>query len=464
MLKLTKIIPIYKKDSKLEVSNYRLISLLSNINKILEKLMFKRLNTFLEKEKLIYNLQFGFRQKYSTNHALLSMTQQIKDTISKGNISVGVFIDFQKAFDTVNHKILLRKLEHYGVRGVALNWFSSYLTKRKQYVSVGGATSSITLIEHGVPQGSVLGPLLFLLYINDLNNCIRHSIVRHFADDTNLIYTIDARKNNRNPARKLNQDLKSLNNWLLANKISLNATKTEIIYFRNKKTSIPEMKIKINGTKLIHKSNVKYVGVTLDEHLTFEYHLNLLNSKLKRANNLIAISRHYLPRELLNQIYYGQFYSHLTYGCLLWGQDEEKLAKTYTLQKKAVRLLSFKDPQEHSSPIFKELKLLKLADIIKLNNVLFIHATINKNTPPVFNDYFKFKDLSQHPVRNNHNVFQTLPGSLEIPPNECKSSLKYICPIVWNAIHRDLSSKFPDYYKNDPFWLRNISIDKLKAC
>ena len=353
MLKLTKIIPIYKKDSKLEVSNYRPISLLSNINKILEKLMFKRLNTFLEKENLIYNLQFGFRQKYSTNHALLSMTQQIKDTISKGNISVGVFIDFQKAFDTVNHKILLRKLEHYGVRGVALDWFSSYLTKRKQYVSVGGATSSITLIEHGVPQGSVLGPLLFLLYINDLNNCIRHSIVRHFADDTNLIYTIDARKKNRNPARKLNQDLKSLNNWLLANKISLNATKTEIIYFRNKKTSIPEMKIKINGTKLIHKSNVKYVGVTLDEHLTFEYHLNLLNSKLKRANNLIAISRHYLPRELLNQIYYGQFYSHLTYGCLLWGQDEEKLAKTYTLQKKAVRLLSFKDPQEHSSPIFK---------------------------------------------------------------------------------------------------------------
>ena len=230
-----------------------------------------------------------------------------------------------------------------------------------------------------------------------------------------------------------------------------------------KKTSIPEIKIKINSTKLIHKSNVKYVYVTLDEHLTFEYHLNLLNSKLKRANNLIAISRHYLPRELLNQIYYGQFYSHLTYGCLLWGQDEEKIAKTFTLQKKAVRLLSFKDPQEHSSPIFKELKLLKLVDIIKLNNVLFTHATINKNTPPVFNDYFKFKDLSQNNVRNNLNVFQTLSGSLEIPPNECKLSLRYICPIVWNAIHRDLSSKFPDYYKNDPFWLRNISIEKLKS-
>ena len=208
MLKLTKIIPIYKKDSRLKVSNYRPISLLSNINKILEKLMFNRLYSFLETNKCIYDLQFGFRQKYSTNHALMSMTQQIKDTIEKGNLAVGVFIDFQKAIDTVNHEILLRKLEHYGIRGLALDWFSSYLSKRMQYVSIEKTSSTTEYINHGVPQGSVLGPLLFLVYINDLNTCIEYCTTRHFADDTNLLYTIDSSKSrNRNPTIKLHRDL-----------------------------------------------------------------------------------------------------------------------------------------------------------------------------------------------------------------------------------------------------------------
>ena len=278
--------------------------------------------------------------------------------------------------------------------------------------------SDIKPILHGIPQGSVLGPLLFLVYINDLHKCIRFSTTRHFADDTNLLHIIDFSKiRNRNPARKLNIDLKSLNQWLLANKISLNATKTELIYFRNKRTTIPDLKIKLNGVKLTATSHVKYVGITFDEYLTFHRHIKLLNAKLKRANNLIAISRHYLAKKFLIQIYYGQFYSHLTYGCQLWGQNDNALEQTINLQNKAIRLISFAHFQENSSPFFKDLKFLKLKDIIKQSNILFTYNTIYKKSPDIFKDYFWFVETDhEHDTVNSLNsIYSTPIGSLQLP-------------------------------------------------
>ena len=463
-LKVSSVIPIFKKDSKLIVANYRPISLLSNINKILEKLMFARLYSFLESNKCIYDLQFGFRKKHSTNHALLNMTQQIKETMDKGNIAIGVFVDFQKAFDTVNHKILLSKLEHYGIRGIANSWFSSYLSNRQQYVSIGGINSETKPIMHGVPQGSVLGPLLFLVYINDLHACIHFSTTRHFADDTNLLYIIDRLKiRNRNPTRKLNIDLKSLNQWLIANKISLNATKTELIYFRDKRTVIPKTKIKLNGITLEETTHVKYVGIIFDEHLTFQKHIKLLNARLKRTNNLLAISRHYVPKELLIQIYYGQFYSHLTYGCQLWGLNEKAIEQTINLQKKAVRLMSFAHYQEECSTLFKNLNLLKVTDIVKLSNIIFTHNAINNKTPTIFKDYFTFKELNhQHQTVNGLNSIYSIPaGSILLPTfrtNSGKSSIRYICSSTWNLTLKELSMKNIEKYNKDPFWLSRMNV------
>ena len=190
MMKLAKVIPLYKKNSPKVPSNYRPISLLSVFSKIVEKLiiMHKRLYFFLEKYDILHSLQFGFCAKHSTLDALISLTESVKQTIDESMFGCDVFIDLQKAFDTVNHPILLQKLQHYGVRGTALNWFSSYLIDRKQYVSVNGHTSDHLKISCGVPQGSILGPLFFLIYINDLPNVSKFLTFFLFADDINIYF------------------------------------------------------------------------------------------------------------------------------------------------------------------------------------------------------------------------------------------------------------------------------------
>ena len=227
-LKLVNVLPIYKKGSRLLVSNYRPISLLSNLNKIFEKIIFKRVYNFIEKNEILYPPQYGFRSKHSTTHALINITEKVRSALDHNKVSCGIFVDLQKAFDTVNHKILLQKLNYYGYRGVINDWFRSYLFERKQKVCINGFESETKIMHHGVPQGSVLGPFLFLLYINNLHKCINHSSTFHFADDTNLL---NISENYKILQKNVNHDLKSLHDWLLSNKISLNKDKIELICF-----------------------------------------------------------------------------------------------------------------------------------------------------------------------------------------------------------------------------------------
>ena len=457
LLKIARVIPIHKKDSKLDVSNYRPISLLSNINKIFEKIMCLRIRNHFEKSNLLYDLQFGFREKHSTNHAVISMVQKIQEQIQGNKFAIGVFIDLQKAFDTINHDILMSKLNTYGIKGVANAWLKSYLSNRKQYVTINGHDSDKTEIIHGVPQGSVLGPLLFTIYINDMHKCIRNSTSFHFADDTNLLYIPQTKLRNRNIVRRLNIDIKSLDNWLTANKISLNSNKTELIVFRKKGTSIPNIKIKINGTKLIPTTCVKYLGIYLDEHLTFDSHISVLNAKLRRANNMLAISRHYVPLKNLKQIYYGQFHSHLQYCCQVWGQNTSKLTKTISLQKKAVRLMSFADRDAHSSPLFSKLEILKLNDIISNSNTIFVHSSLNGNAPHCFKKTFEeFVDNKRYETTRNPKSLCSIPtGSVKLACEKTKIMQQFA--EIWNKMLKKLSSQ------NSPCdWMKTLTKKELK--
>ena len=264
LLKLVKVIPIHKGGSTQDVNNYRPISLLSIFDKIIEKLMHNRLYTFLEHLNILFHNQFGFRINNSTVHTLVQITEMIKVSID-GKFGCGIFIDLRKAFDTVNHEILLTKLEHYGIRGNMLHWFKSYLSNRKQYVSINGKSSLALDISCGVPQGSLLGPLLFLLYINDLPNTSNVLNFYLFADNTNIYYESNSLQELE---KTFNKELNKLYLWLNINRLSLNIDKTNYLIFHPyNKPMKKRITIKINKKAINEKVYILNISVLFDSTL-----------------------------------------------------------------------------------------------------------------------------------------------------------------------------------------------------
>jgi len=365
LLKFATVHPIYKKNDKTICANYRPISLLSNISKILERAMYNRIELFLNEFDIIYHNQFGFRKNHSTHHALTAIIEKIRTNLDNKTFSAAVFIDLEKAFDTVNHDILLSKLDHYGINSNANNWIRSYLTNRSQNVSLNGVTSDNKPITCGVPQGSILGPLLFLLYINDLNLALFNCSVFHFADDTNLLFS------SKNPDilhKQINAELKILFDWLCANRLSLNASKTEFIIFRPPRLNLNKrVTLKLNGVTIFESTKIKYLGIILDSRLSWKHHVNELCKKLGRTLGMIYKVRHLCTPSVLRSLYFSLFNSHLSYGLSVWGQCiAEYSEKIKLIQKKIVRAISFADFDASTKPLMKELKILSLDDLYKM--------------------------------------------------------------------------------------------------
>ena len=435
-LKIAKVITLFKKGNPELPSNYRPISLLPIFSKIFEKLMYRRLFRFLEVHNVLYSLQFGFQENHSIDHALVSLTEAIRNTLDNKRFGCGIFIDLQKAFDTVNHEILLSKLEHYGVRGCALEWFRSYLSDRKQYVSVNGSNSNLLSITCGVPQGSVLGPLLFLVYINDLPNASKKLNFYLFADDTNIYCES---KDLSNLLKIVNKELRSIKRWLDANKPSLNIDKTNYIIFHSSYRNVPsDSTIKIGKKQIKRVKFVKFLGLLLDEHLSWKYHLSELSKKLARTCGIFFKIRNLLPLDVLLCLYNALFLSFLQYGLIVWGQTfASYIDPIFKLQKKAVRAISFQPRLSPSFPIFKDLKLLKLSEIFELRLLTFVYDSVNKTSPCCFHDFFLFSSsVHQYSTRqaSQGDLYLYRMNSLQYG----LKSIRYLGAKLWNTLPVDL--------------------------
>ena len=363
-LKIAKILPVFKSDDTTNFSNYRPISILPCLSKIFEKIGHKRISQFLLKYNILHPQQYGFRQGLSTYMAILEMVEGIHKGFENTEFTIGIFVDLKKAFDTVNHSILIDKLHFYGIRGITLSWFKSYLSNREQYVQISSHRSSLNHVQCGVPQGSILGPLLFIIYVNDLFNSSQLLSFILFADDTKIFFR---HKNIHSLISIVNRELSSIFKWFNSNKLTLHSEKTKFIIFHppRKKISVNETKMQLNGIAISRTDKTKFLGIIIHQNLSWKYHIAEVCSKVSKVIGILCKSRKYLPPRTLKTQYNSLFLPYLNYCNIIWGSTFlTHLEPLFLLQKRAARIVSGSPPRSHSAPIFQKLKILPIHSIV----------------------------------------------------------------------------------------------------
>ncbi len=379
-LKIAKINPIYKKEDESLFTNYRPISLLPAISKIFEKVLFKQVYDYFQQKKLLYGAQYGFREGHSAVFAAIELVDKIIINMDKKNTPIGIFIDLSKAFDTIDHAILLDKLKDYGFSDLALKLIRSYLCDRKQYVQMDDIKSDLCNITTGVPQGSILGPLLFIIYMNDIAEASNLFDFILYADDTSLSTTIEIvlKKNIGDLQNCLNSELEKINIWLKLNKLSLNVQKTKFMIFRTINKRIPEIELHIEGVSIERVYEFNFLGITLDDQLRWNKHIDKISNKMSRNIGILNSLKHFLPLSTKTLIYNSLISSHINYGLLLWGYSCKRVE---LLQKKAVRIVCLSKYNAHTEPLLKYLKLLKVSDILNLQTLKLYYQYKHKQLP-----------------------------------------------------------------------------------
>ena len=436
-MKISEIVPLYKSKEKHIQSNYRPIALLPVMSKVLEKIVYNRLYSFLTKKNILFESQYGFRKDHNTIHAVSELIGNIVKGFDNKKIAAAIFLDLSKAFDTLKHSTLLAKLEHYGVRGLALQWFTSYLSNRKQYVKYNETKSKFNTIdlEYGVPQGSVLGPLLYLIFCNDLHKVLEKTSIIMFADDTTIYAT---NEDLTQLISSLKHDFELVIDWFKANKLSLNLAKTNYVIFSPKNTNIDyaNAELVLDGEAIKPVYLAKFLGIFVDNHITWKSHIEHLCSQLSKGLYILKNSKNYIPNWARKMLYYSFFYSHITYGLLLWGPmctkaNHKRIEKS---QKRAVRLINNTNYNAHTNPLFKASKILKFEDCVQLE-LCKQGAKFSKNLlpNPVAKLFQSGRDFHNYNTRNRNNpIVSRHKSALYNQSFLCK------CSTAWNNVDAEL--------------------------
>jgi len=408
--KQAKISAIFKKGSKVDSGNYRPISILPVISKLIEKIVHQQLYTYLSTNNLLSQAQSGFRKSFSTQTSLHRLIEEIYEALNSARVVGLVAIDLKKAFDTVDHQILLSKLKFYGIEGVPLQWFKDYLLNRSQITSLNGTLSRKEFIKTGVPQGSILGPLLFILYVNDLPGCLMSSKVNMYADDT-AFYAMD--KDITNVRRALNEDLKNLHNWLCANKLSLHTGKTKSILICNhqklRHITDPTLSTTLDSTPIEQVDHLPYLGIELDSRCSFEEHVRGLTSKLNRALGILKRTAPYLPLTTRKMLYNSLVLPHYDYCATVWScTSQHCITRLQRIQNRAMRIILNAPPRSHIEDLLDTLKWMSVRQRFLYNQMCLMWRIVHGHAPQYLTEHLVLaQDRHEHGTTSaaNGNIY-----------------------------------------------------------
>lgn len=399
-LKIAVIKPVFKNGDPKETNNYRPISILPFISKILEELICSRLKMHLTNNSIIHQNQFGFQKNHSTYMPILLLQETITKSFEDSNHAIGIYLDLRKAFDTVDIGLLMKKLQKYGIRNKSWNIIRSYLTHRKQCVKIGDAFSDYRDVQIGVPQGSILGPVLFLLYINDLPEICTNAMCLLYADDTAIVVR---QKSGEEAQKTVDELMPRLSRWFAANYLTLNTKKSFSQNYSN--TSQFKVKVCIDGCDIAESKEVRYLGVMIDASMKFTSHINLTANTISRNIGIISRIRYFIDEKIAYLLYNSMILPHLNYCCLIWGVNyASQLQRLIILQKRAVRLIIQIYPPMSSKPVFQQFKILKIPEIAKMQMVMVMHKFLISELPVSIQALYEKEQEPQRPRRFTKHI------------------------------------------------------------